>query len=206
MIQIREEYIDLLRELVNIGVGNGSNILNTMVNSHVSLQVPQIDILEYNQMKLYLKTFGKGNMDVIYLPFHGHISGSAQIILTQESALSLARQLEGINTEEQTKEFINDTLKEIGNIIINSVLGTISNTIYFHFDYSVPIFYEGNVEKLLLRKESNSNSRYLLAQTIFRIDHLNIAGNIVILFKEDAFGELVNALDVYLIENGLEVA
>lgn len=207
MYQFDEKYLDILRELVNIGVGNGGSILNTLINSHIELQVPEVTVLEYEEMEKRIEAFGPMKHDVIYLPFHGHISGSAQIILTIKSADSLANLLSRINNEKSpTKVYITDTLKEVGNIIINSVLGTISNNIYFHFNYSAPIFYEGNVEKLLLRRGKDFKSKYLLAQTVFSVDHLNISGTIIILFKEDAFEELLHALNVYLVDNGIEVA
>ena len=205
MYKLEEKHIDLLKELVNLGVGNGSHILNAMISSHIKLEVPDVKVLHYGEMEKHIQSFGNSKLDVIYLPFHGHIAGSAQIIMPHESTQKLVTKISAPNTP-LTPLMVIDSIKEIGNIVINSVLGTISNNIYFHLDYSVPIFYEGSLSNLLLKREKDKKSRYLLAQAVFTIDDLNISGNIVLLLKEEAFDELVEAMHVYLIENGIEVA
>ncbi|MBN1182596.1 MAG: hypothetical protein JXB49_09940 [Bacteroidales bacterium] len=205
MYQIEDKYIDLLKELVNLGVGNGSYILNAMLSSHIKLEVPEVEILQYKDMEKHIQSFGNKKLDVIYLPFHGHIAGSAQIIIPHESTKTLVSKISAPNTT-LTQYVIIDSIKEVGNIIINSILGTISNNIYFHLDYSVPIFYEGSLTNLLLKRERDAKSRYLLAQTIFTINELDISGSIVLLLKEEAFDELIQAMNVYLIENGIVAA
>lgn len=42
--------IDALKEIGNIGSGNAATALSQMINKKVDMAVPQLDILEFNDM------------------------------------------------------------------------------------------------------------------------------------------------------------
>ncbi len=46
-MELTAAQLDALKELINIGIGRAAGMLNDMVNSHVSLQVPQVRILSH---------------------------------------------------------------------------------------------------------------------------------------------------------------
>ncbi|MFP5259477.1 MAG: chemotaxis protein CheC, partial [Acidobacteriota bacterium] len=42
--------LDILQELINIGVGRAAGMLNQMVNTHIQLQVPVLRVLTPKQL------------------------------------------------------------------------------------------------------------------------------------------------------------
>ena len=81
-----------------------------------------------------------------------------------------------------------------GNIVINGVMGSITNVLAQYVSYSMPLYLEDTIENLLISHCSDSGSVVLVAQTRFTIEHLQIEGDIILLF-ESSFDALLAAID-----------
>lgn len=199
MGKFTEQHLDVLRELINIGVGKGASILNTMLNAHINLQIPIIKIISKNEIEEYIETYGRGELAAVNLSFKGKISGSTKLIFPTESAENLVAVFTGEAPGDVDLDSIRmGTLSEIGNIVINSLMGSISNLLHTHFTYTVPNYIEGNIEKLLSMKEDEAKTEILLAKTRFTIDKLEIVGNFLVFLEVGSFENLLSAIENFM--------
>lgn len=191
------EQLDSLREIINIGVGRGADVLNTMLNSHISLQVPFVKVLSKEELEEEMKGHEKNQLSVVRLGFKGNTSGSSELIFTSESASKLITAFTGEESESFDLDSIRaGTLTEIGNIVLNAVVGSISNMLNLHLKYSVPNYMEGNT-KNLFPKDIDSDSVILLAKTRFKIEEFKIEGDIALFFELGGFDLLLNSIDKF---------
>jgi chemotaxis protein CheC len=87
------------------------------------------------------------------------------------------------------------TLNEVGNILINGVVGTIGNILDKPFEFSVPNYVEGRLEELLQQKNPGGELTVLLIRTRFRVQDRQIEGNIFLVFELGSFGDFFRTLD-----------
>jgi len=194
------EQVETLRELINIGVGKGASVLNTMLNNHIQLGVPFIKILHRDDMLSYLSSLGEEKLSVVSLPFKGGSGGSAKLVFPTVDANKLVDSfMESMNQTVDDDSMRIGTLSEIGNIVINSVMGAISNILKIHFRYSIPTYHESIYDKLLDENEAIENSALILAQTKFSINKLEVIGNLIIFFELTTFGYFVESLNQYIV-------
>ena len=190
------EQIDGLKELINIGVGRAASVLNTMLDSHIVLKVPFIKLLNPADFKKEIEMLNRDQLAAVSLGFKGIFSGSAQLIFTTENASKLVTILAGEPDETEDLDSIRTgTLIEIGNIVLNGVMGSISNMLEFHFSYSVPSYMEGSAENLLNSNIADSDRTVLLARTRFLVEELDICGDIALFFEMSVFNKLLNAIE-----------
>jgi chemotaxis protein CheC len=190
------DQLDTLQELVNIGVGRAASVLNEMIECHINLQVPFIQVFSPGQMKVELENrLGVSLVSAVRLGFSGSFSGLAQLVFPTDSASKLVAVLtnEGVGTPDLDAVKIG-TLTEVGNIVINGVMGSMSNLLKQHLNYSLPIYLEDTVEHLLTSKYLEFNTTILLAQARFTIEQLQISGDIILIFKVGSFDALLTAL------------
>lgn len=187
---------DVLQEVINIGVGWSAGILNEMIASHINLNVPQVRVLSFwdceNELKQILH---QERICGVRLDFKGGLIGNAQFILSPANAFILLSLLLG--DFEETCDFDrlkSGTLTEIGNILINGVMGAISNLINEHLSYSLPIYYEGKFEEII-QDEVQPSSLMILAQSHFEIPQYNLEGQFLISFNLNSFESLINTLE-----------
>ncbi len=180
---------------MNIGVGRGASVLNTMLNSHITLQIPFVKMLSCDELKAELDMVGKDRLASVNLLFKGLFSGNAKLLFPSESALKLVTALTGEEPNASDLDSIlAGTLSEIGNIVLNSVMGSISNLLQLSLSYSVPNYIEGNVNSLFNMDKIAPKADILLARTRFIIEEFNVEGDIVIFFEVGSFDKLLASL------------
>ena len=197
-MNLTDTQIDTLQELVNVGVGRAAGMLNQMVNSHIELQVPFTKILSLLAVKEELEQQLNGDrLSAVQLEFIGSFSGIAQLVFPTDSAAALVSTLTGerIGTFDLDSVKIG-TLSEVGNIVINGVMGSISNVLEEHLDYSLPVYVEDTVENLLTADGFESDVAVLLSRARFNIEHLQITGDIILIFKVGSFDVLLGSLNL----------
>jgi chemotaxis protein CheC len=190
------DQIDVLKELINIGVGRAAGMLNDMLQSRVQLQVPYVKIFSPLTLQEEMDKLGSDKLSTVRLTFKGPFSGIASLVFPPDSAAKLVDILTGEEPGDTDLDSIRiGTLTEVGNIILNGVMGSIGNVLERHINYSVPAYMEDNIEHLLLADGLDSNTTILLAHTRFTIEQLHIEGDIILLFEVGSFDALLVAID-----------
>lgn len=200
MIASRDTWhMDALKELINIGVGRGASVLNTMLQSHIQLEVPSVEIISKEELKDYISNIDNDeSISAVNMGFSGKFSGNTQLMFSTTSASHLVSTL---SDEDVLNDSIDDiragTLTEIGNIVLNGVMGSISNILNLTFDYSVPTYFEGSTDDILGNVSDDSTPVILLARTQFNVRELNVSGTIILHFEIESMNALIEAIRQY---------
>ena len=124
MEQLTSQYLDVLKELGNIGAGNATTALAQMIGCKVDMSVPQVKLLEFNELTQIVG--GEDEIMVgIYLQVEGDVEGSMMFILKKGPAAHLVNKLMcgmlGVTNEEIMKyeleeDFSIETAVEFGRL------------------------------------------------------------------------------------------
>lgn len=194
-MNVTAEELDALQELINIGVGRAASLLNEMVDSHIRLKIPVVKVLTAADAYQELTTrFHDQTLASVKLRFTGSFYGTASLIFPTDSASTLVAVLTGEDPSADLDAVKIGTLSEIGNIVINGVMGSLSNVLKRHLNYTLPVYLEDTLENLLL-SAYESDSKILLAQASFTIERLEIIGDIILIFLVGTFDALINAMN-----------
>jgi chemotaxis protein CheC len=195
-MNVTADQLDALQELINIGVGRAASLLNEMVDSHIHLEIPVVKVLTAAEAYEELNArFHNDSLASVKLNFSGDFYGTAGLVFPTESASTLVSILTGEEAGSDDLDAVKiGTLSEIGNIIINGVMGSISNVLKQHMNYTLPVYLEDTIDNLLLPNQI-SNSKILLAQARFNIEKLELMGDIILIFEVGTFDALINAIN-----------
>ena len=82
---VTQNYMDVLREIGNIGAGNAMTALSQMLQCKVDMQVPQVRLLEFHEVGAMMG--GEEQLMVgVYLAVEGDITGSIMFLVRTDSA------------------------------------------------------------------------------------------------------------------------
>lgn len=196
-MNITDQQIDALKELINIGVGSGADVLNTMLDSHVCLRVPSLKVVLPNELENEMQENHIHNLSAINLRFKGSFLGTAELVFPADSASKLISTI----TNGDTQDYKEDdptracALSEIGNIVLNAVMGGISNLLDLSLTYSVPNYIEGDIKNLMIANKISFDTVVLLARTRFTIEALEIEGDILLFLEVGSFDKLLAKID-----------
>jgi len=189
-MNLTDEERDVLSELVNIGVGQASSTLNEMIGHHIHLKVPRVKMIYEHELHEYMCDDGDGGMfSSVNMSFQGDFDGRAMLVFPQKSANILVSSLLGEASDDGMNELKSGTLVEVGNILINGVMGSMANMLGASLRYTVPDYLE--CEALHLVKGESEDGMLLLAEASFVIDDLRVEGNVLLFFQVASFERLL---------------
>ena len=195
-MKLTVDQLDALKELINIGVGQAAGLLNEMIEFRIQLQIPSIELLSSIELQRELTArFGLAQLSAVQLNFTGSFAGTAELVFPTESAAMLVAILTGEDPQSSELDALKiSTLTEVGNILINSVMGSISNLLEQPLRYAVPNYTEEDIKHLVSCKRSEEVSTVLLAQARFDIKELSVQGDIILFFEVGSFDALLGAI------------
>ncbi len=189
--------MDTLRDMVNAGMDRAAASLNVMLDSPVELEIPSVALLKQDELARSPKFFEDSPMSCVRMGFSGQVAGTALLVFSRPSATRL---VEALTCEDAASEGMNalmtEALKEVGNIIINCIIGTIANILGHPLDLSLPDYLEGRLEEIIKpATHPDSLTVLLLVRTRFRAQKRQIDGNIFLIFEIDAADNVRMTLD-----------
>jgi len=181
---------------MNIAIGRAADVLNTMLSSHIALSVPSIEMISKAELEARFSRSGSGKLAAIEMRCAGGLDASIELIFTSEDAARLADCVMGSSRADpmERDSMRSGALCEIGNIVINAVLGTISNVIDVELTFTVPSYLEGEAAALVAEISLANQGIILLVRTRFVVADLSINGDIALFLSIPSFDALSLAL------------
>ncbi|MDQ0927531.1 chemotaxis protein CheC [Bacillus atrophaeus] len=138
---IKEEQMDILREVGNIGAGHSASAMAQLLNRKIDMEVPFAKLLSFDELADF---FGGADMPVasIFLRMEGDLTGSMFFIMPFHQAEQFIRELIG-NPEFDIDNLSEDDLSssalhELGNILAGSYLTALADLTKLELYPSVP--------------------------------------------------------------------
>lgn len=194
--EMSDQYFDVLKEIGNIGAGNATTALSTMLGMKVDMKVPQVRLMEFKEVGT---TMGGEDQIVagIYLVVDGDIHGSIMFVQRKESARAMVSKLMGMPTEgDDFSEMELSALKEIGNVITGAYLNSLSTLTNLTIYPSVPnicIDMAGAILSVPAIEFGAIADKMLLIQTAFTDDD-DLSGFFILVPDEESDAKILHAL------------
>jgi chemotaxis protein CheC len=191
---------DILKEIFNIGMGKAASMLSEIVNKKIILNIPNIIILEPGDQDVeicqHFSILPEGTLMVSSIEFGEKITGEANLLFPANKMRSFINlcvdQPQHMDAGDLNfTDMDYDIIREIGNIILNSILGEISNTFDISLKYTLPevnLFDRNNFKDNL---KNRKDGYILLLYITFIIEDVKIEGAVIINLTLDSLNELM---------------
>lgn len=198
---------DALTEMMNLGVGRAASAFSKLVGDEVLLSVPEVSLTTVADA---VALFAKGDSAAfagVMESFDGFIDGTAALLFPGERSLELVRVVIGEDMPaEEISELEEETLAEIGNIILNNCLATVANALRKRIHTSLPETYRATGESMfpfLQSAAEDGSAVLLLVQIDFSLRERDIRGFLAFLIDLKSTEAFRDAIDEYLNELGV---
>jgi chemotaxis protein CheC len=191
-VELSELELDALTELVNLGVSRAAANLALMVKEEVLLTVPKVALLSRNDAIRTLGERESRSLVAVHQTFEGTIVGRALLIFPEENSLALVRSIVGNElSNEDIIELEQEALAETGNVILNSCLATIANSLKSNLKMSLPEVLRGESSRFFsLPPPPASGSTVLFIYINFALRKRDINGYIAMMMDMPSLAAL----------------
>lgn len=141
--KLEDSQFDVLKEIGNIGAGNATTALATMLNIKVDMSVPNVALLPFDNISSFIGSEEQTVVGIL-LEIQGDIDGMMMFLFDMKSAHHLVNSLmmrdvhQDENGMADFSEMEMSALNEIGNIVSGSYLSALSGLTGMKIVSSVP--------------------------------------------------------------------
>ncbi len=192
-------YMDVLKEIGNIGAGNAMTALSQMLQSKVDMKVPQVKLLEFQELGSMLG--GEETLMVgVILGVEGDINGDIMFLVELKAAKNLVKKIMmGYESgREDFDEMEQSAMQEISNIITGAYLNslaTLTNLTIYPTPPSMTIDMAGAILSFPAIKFGELGDKLLLIQSQF-FDEVAIDGYFIMIPDIESYGKILKSLGI----------
>jgi chemotaxis protein CheC len=129
--------LDVIKELANVGGGNAATSISQLINEPVSMTVPTIKILDYNEV--FTQIMSEDVMvNSVIMEMTGSAEGMFLFITSDKVSEDLVNMMlpSGMDINDELRE---SAIKELVNILVTSYLNAIAHMVTVNLISSVPL-------------------------------------------------------------------
>ena len=198
---VNEMYIDVLREIGNIGAGNATTSLASMINAKIDMSVPKVELMEASELGSAICPEDEIIVG-IFLEVTHDITGSMMFLMKMDSAHYLVNKLMGKDPTNMDPfdDMYLSAMKEIGNIISASYLTALSGMTNLTISPSVPyiaVDMAGAILSVPAIQFGQYGNNALLIETEFGDDY-RIGGYFILMPEEESYAKILTSLGIQI--------
>ncbi len=198
-IQFTPLQLDALSEVFNIGVGHAASALSELLHDSVLLNIPELRIVSRDEAGQLLVPNLNQKVCAVSQAFSGSFVGEALVMFPEENSLELVRLMIGKPMPlSYLTELEQDALTEIGNIILNACISTLSDVFGEAIQCDPPVLHLGSGRDLLDRPDKKQSREILMLQIAFSLEKREVKGFLAFLLDTSSLDGLRTGLDRFL--------
>jgi chemotaxis protein CheC len=199
MFNLSELQHDALVEIFNIGVGHAARAMSDIVNEEVTMSVPLITFLNRADAASMLGNKDSARVCGVSQHYEGAFSTEAILMFPEDKSLDIVRLMVGESVPlQELTEMEQEAMSEIGNIILNSCVGTLANIFSQELSGSLPVYHVGTSEDILTASGGQGDSIVLMLHIDFILEKHQIHGYVAFILDLSALQDLREQVDRYL--------
>lgn len=197
--KLNDMYIDVLREIGNIGTGNATTAISNMLNLKIDMSVPKVELMPVEKLGGAIGSEDEVVVGIM-LGVEADIDGSMMFIMDEKSAHRMVNLLmmRDRDSMDPFTEMDLSALMEIGNIIAGSYLSAISGLTNLTISPTVPsvsIDMAAAILSVPAVQFGLVSDRALMIKTEIGGDN-QIDGYFILMPDEESFSKILSSLGV----------
>jgi chemotaxis protein CheC len=197
-MNLSELELDALTEVFNLGVGQAAHALSQIADESVDLSVPRVAFMTRQDLALQMQAQGCERLCAVRQGFSGVFATDAVLMFPVDQSLLLVQMMVGGNIPlDQLGEMEKDALAEVGNILLNAIVGSMADMLHMQFEGSLPEVEQGTAGEVLGASDGNIDS-VLNLEVDFEVAAREIRGFIAFMLDVKSVNYLKQRLAQFL--------
>jgi chemotaxis protein CheC len=196
---------DILQEVMNIAFGQATAELAEVIDIFVILSVPNIKVVKGRDLPNYFinEMDGSNVVNLIEQNFLGKFSGQALLIFPSGAEKELIKLFNQDNADNiynvDMDTLEQETLIEVGNILIGACIGKITELLSDFVTYDPPrLIAQDLSQSTPAQFPVDEDSFAISIRTVFRFEQQNVEGYLFLITKQRSIKWLKKALQTFL--------
>ena len=195
---LSKDDIEALEEVFNLGMGKAGSALGDLLDTFVTLQVPEISLIDSSCLAAVIQ--GQIDSDrpfnMVRQEFFSNLHGEVFVVFELECCKTMAKML-GYGENETWAD--QEILLDVSNILSGACLNCVGEHLNTEFSFSPPSIVGQNlvIDELLLKL--NPLWKHAIVTKIqLKIEQQAFSSNLLIFMSDESFEQLRLALNIFI--------
>ncbi len=204
-IELTDFEKDALREIINLAFGNAAASLADVLGMYVFLNVPVINLMNPNEISSYIEKElnSSTGINIVEQYYIGKIRGIAFLVMSYENSeeiLSLLGHSDLLKLDDYSvDQLAQETLIEIGNIIIGACVSKLAEVLSDNVIYMPPRYIGGYYSPEKVSDELfKPNSYVIMLKTVFHFESKDVNGFLFLVNSYDSINWLKDSIGLFI--------
>lgn len=197
MTVFARRHLDALAELMNMGSGRAGSACAEMLEVRALLQPPKVDYWKPDTARASLERALGADLPQVMMRFEGVVEGFACLVFTPDMARTVVARAMGEDDVDGETRIA--TLEEVGNVVLNAVMGTLSNVAGADLVYRVPRFFSRAADNPMFT--SGKSLAFGRARMMLDADKQRLPGQMILVVACDVPPVFLTALDMFFADD-----
>lgn len=196
---------DVLQEIMNISFGQAAADLSEIINLYVTLTVPHIDLLDYNEILPFInqELHDIDKVSMVNQLFSGKFSGTSVLIFPHVDGHKMLQLFSDSTDFSDIFQDLNilekEALIEMSNIIMGACIGKIAQLLKDVVSFSPPRYFSKDTINVTLENLMNEkNSFAIVFKTKFQFMEHDVSGFLFLVCNSDSLDWLKLGIADYM--------
>jgi chemotaxis protein CheC len=198
METLSELHFDTLGEIINIGTGRAAQGLSEVIGESVQSSVPNVEVIKLNDASTLSLRLNAEKFGIVTQEFIGALNAEVMLLFAEDNVLRIVRNMMGAEIDiDVVREFENEAMCELGNIMINACLASITDMLKISMESTLPRYSIKSSEEIVEHVKHASNKEFVLASHVdFSIEGLPTEGKLFFLMNASSLGNVINEINL----------
>jgi chemotaxis protein CheC len=195
----------ILEEVMNIAFGKASADLAKVIDIHILLNVPSVEILKADGLLQRIKEETKvyDSLSIIEQNFWGKYKGSALLAFPSTASKGLISLFDDDESCADNPLLERETLLEVGNILIGACVSKVAELLEDNVSFSPPrliphVIINNLSSETISPKLDDPDKFAVLMKTVFHLEDKDIKGFLFLVASQESMRWLKTALKNFL--------
>ena len=195
--ELGENQMDVFREIGSIGNGNAITALSGILSEKISMELPEVNILEFNMAQNKIGD-AEEIVGAVLVEMSGELSGLMMLILKRDFIKTMIKKVLSYEKENllDMEEMEESLLIEVGNIMLSSYISALSSLTNIQIHLSVPQFAVNMLGGILSMPMAIESDKIMMITGAFSIGGEEMDSNILLLPDIRSLNVLMKKLGV----------
>ncbi len=188
---------EALSELMTEGYSRAARALSMLTKDRVTLEPANLIFLPIAEVAAQLAKNVGSQVVAVNQVFAGPIGGNAMLLFDQKAALLLADLVDSTEVSQEFNRAKQDTITEVGNILLNACLGVFGNLLRVQVSFAVPRLQMEDISQLFQSvTTSNALNHAVVIQSRFTLRVGQISGFFLLVLGVSSLEAVVHELEL----------
>lgn len=191
-------HFNTLGEIIKNGTERAAQGLSDVIGESVQPSVPTVELVKLNDAGISSLRLNSEKFGIITQEFVGAVDAEIMLIFAEENVLHIVRNMMmASDTDiEVIREVENEAMCELGNIMINACLASITDALKISMESTLPRYSVRSGEEIVTHIKTENKEFLLTSHVDFSIKGTPMEGKLFVLLNSSAIDNVIDEINL----------